>query len=112
MKYIYSILVEEEKFFFFLLRRYNNKLYQISDVCFDLNINQEFDLKKEGQKTTIFQYYLKKYNIQIREKTQPLIKWVDRKNPNNSIFLVPELCSVTGLSDQQRNNFRRNVKKY
>jgi len=30
---------------------------------------------------------------------------MDKKKENQKIHLVPELCYMTGLSDQMRNNF-------
>ncbi len=85
-------------------------MYQITDICFDLDPTNTFEQKKE-EKISYMAYYLKKYNIQIKEKRQPLIHWRDKRNPNNEIYLVPELCSVTGLNEAQRANFNRRENK-
>ena len=55
-------------------------------------------------------YYADKYNKSIRDPKQPLIVSMpkvrdQRGGVTGPIYLVPELCFMTGLSDEQRANF-------
>jgi hypothetical protein len=60
------------------------------------------------------EYYRKEYGVAIRNEGQPLVKVLadKRMNRNNDpnfkqyIYLVPELLCLTGLNDEQRQNFK------
>ena len=77
----------------------------------DKNPTTEFD-KKTGEKVSLAQYYGEKYNRTIRDLKQPLIITVpplrEQRSGSNTgpVYLVPELCNMTGLSEEQRANFR------
>ena len=56
-------------------------------------------------------YYTDKYNKSIRDPKQPLIVSMpkvrdQRGGVTGPIYLIPELCNMTGLSDEQRANFQ------
>ena len=56
-------------------------------------------------------YYTDKYNKSIRDPKQPLIVSMpkvreQRGGVSGPIYLIPELCNMTGLSDEQRANFQ------
>ena len=56
-------------------------------------------------------YYTEKYNKSIRDPKQPLIVSMpkvreQRGGVSGPIYLIPELCNMTGLSDEQRANFQ------
>ena len=78
----------------------------------DKNPLTEFD-KKNGEKTSLVKYYAEKYQKTLRDLKQPLIISVPKlseqrqtgENPG-PLYLVPELCNMTGLSEEQRANFR------
>ena len=57
------------------------------------------------------EYYLQKHDKKIEDGDQPLLvsmpKLKERRGGNDGpVFLVPELCFMTGLTDEQRANFR------
>ena len=57
----------------------------------------------------VCRYYQDAYNVQIRDLGQPLLvsqpKLRDqRRGMTQSILLVPELCHITGISEEQRAN--------
>ena len=61
----------------------------------------------ECNKTHFKEYYARKYNKQIRDPNQPLIISMpkmseQRAGQTGPLYLVPELCNMTGLSDEQR----------
>ncbi|XP_013179609.1 PREDICTED: protein aubergine-like [Papilio xuthus] len=88
---------------------YNKKTYRVDDVCWDVTPNSTFRMR-DGDISYI-DYYYKKYNIQISDLKQPLLisrsKARDiRAGMSEFVYLVPELCRMTGLSDAMRANFQ------
>lgn len=49
-------------------------------------------------------YYWEKYGKKINPD-QPLLKVINKKRNNQEIYLVPELCYLTGLTENMRSNF-------
>ena len=104
MAYIWSISTH------LIPSRYNNKTYRIDQIEWDKNPLTEFP-KKDGDKLSLVKYYAEKYNKTIRDLKQPLIISVpplreQRAGNTGPLYLVPELCNMTGLSEEQRANFR------
>jgi aubergine-like protein len=92
-----------------VLTDYNNKTYRIDDVDFNLSPKEKF-LTKDGE-ITFIDYYKQKYNIRIRDPDQPMLlsrakKKELRGGQAELMALVPELCKMTGLTDQMRTDFR------
>ena len=96
-----------------VMTQYNNKTYKIDDIEFDKNPSFEFE--KKGSKISIVDYYKQQYNIEIKDKKQPLIRCLpsikDKRGstPSGPLLLVPELCSMTGLTESLKADF--NLKK-
>ncbi|XP_020807330.1 protein piwi [Drosophila serrata] len=92
-----------------VLTDYNNKTYRINDVDFGQTPRSTFDCK--GKTVSFVDYYLTKYNIRIRDHNQPLLISKNRDkaqktNASDVVVLIPELCRVTGLTDNMRSNFQ------
>ncbi|XP_038111911.1 protein aubergine [Culex quinquefasciatus] len=92
-----------------VLTDYNNKTYTINDVSFDTNPQSTFETK--NGKTSFVEYYQQRYNIRIRDAQQPMLLSRAKKRDLRAggcelMALVPELCRVTGLTDQMRSDFR------
>ncbi|XP_064106512.1 piwi-like protein Siwi [Macrobrachium nipponense] len=55
------------------------------------------------------EYYEKSYNIRIKDPNQPMLlskpKKRDLRRGSGMIYLVPELCVMTGLTDEMRQDF-------
>jgi aubergine-like protein len=88
-----------------VLTKYNNdKTYTIDSVNLDLTPMSTFNTK-DGPVSYI-DYYKSKYGIEIKEKAQPMLV-VEKKsgNESNFIHLIPELCFLSGLTEEQRANF-------
>eukprot|EP00831_Metopus_contortus_P031493 TRINITY_DN2567_c0_g2_i1.p1 TRINITY_DN2567_c0_g2~~TRINITY_DN2567_c0_g2_i1.p1 ORF type:complete len:626 (+),score=44.78 TRINITY_DN2567_c0_g2_i1:127-2004(+) len=85
-----------------VLTRYGNKrTYPISDVEFSQNpTTHEFEIE-EG-KINMETYFRKKYYITLQDKTQPLlmVKRKMRDGTESKIYLPPELCSLTGIPQE------------
>ena len=98
-----------------VMTAYNSKTYKIEDIEFDKN--PSFQFERKGVKTTLIQYFKDQHNQEIRDSRQPLIKASvserDKRNPSfkeqGPVYLIPEFCSMTGLSESARSDF--NLKK-
>ena len=93
-----------------VITRYNNKTYRIDEIDWDKNPRTEFE-RKRGESLSLVQYYADKYGKTLRDLQQPLIISVpplreQREGNTGPIYLVPELCNMTGLSEEQRANFK------
>jgi len=93
-----------------VLTRYNNRTYRIDEIAWDKHPDSEFDMRN-GEKMTYMKYYSQRYNKTIQDVKQPLLismpKMADqRAGQTGPIYLVPELCFMTGLSEEQRANFQ------
>merc|ERR1712033_66676 len=79
-------------------------------IAWDKHPDSEFDMRN-GEKMTYMKYYSQRYNKSIQDAKQPLLismpKMADqRAGQTGPIYLVPELCFMTGLSEEQRANFQ------
>ncbi|KAJ4439863.1 hypothetical protein ANN_07991 [Periplaneta americana] len=92
-----------------VLTEYNNKTYRIDDVDFSVTPASTFECK--GNDVSYISYYAKKYDLHINDPGQPMLVTMPKKRDRQQgepspIYLVPELCKMTGLSDQMRSNFK------
>lgn len=92
-----------------VLTGYNNRTYRVDDVDFDLTPRSTFKLRS-GENISYVDYYLKKHQQKIECFDQPLL--ISRAKARELrdgkpefIYLVPELCRMTGLTDVMRGNF-------
>ncbi|GFN78421.1 piwi-like protein 2 [Plakobranchus ocellatus] len=56
-----------------VLTRYNNKTYRIDDIVWSKNPLHKFDCKATGESMSFEEYYRKQHNIEIKNKSQPLL---------------------------------------
>lgn len=82
---------------------YNREIYRIDDVDFEKNPSYEFTNRKDKKPISFQKYYKDKYNVEIKVMKQPLLKHIDKRT-QREIYLIPELCVTTGLTDAQRAN--------
>ncbi|XP_037037430.1 protein aubergine-like [Bradysia coprophila] len=92
-----------------VLTVYNNRTYYIDDVDFNSWPTDTFPTQRGD--VTFMEYYRNKYRLTIRNTRQPLLvaKLDERYRGSGrfeNILLVPELCRVTGLTDDMRNDHR------
>ena len=103
-----------------VLTIYSMHSYRIQDINFEQNpCNTDITYKdKDGLKTTIhlINYYKTQYNINIKDKNQPLIiaennfqKNQTSNDKNYNIYLVPELVYLTGIEEENKNERHRNT---
>jgi len=93
-----------------VLTRYNNKTYRIDDIAWDKHPNMKFPLRN-GEETTFVEYYQTHHNIPIKDsEMQPMLvsnpkKKDIKRGQTEPVLLVPEVCFLTGLSDEVRADF-------
>lgn len=94
-----------------VLTRYNNCTYRIDDVKFDTNPMDSFEMN--GKLVTYVDYYKSQYNIDIQDKKQPLLihheerRIIGKTEKETITFcLIPEICYLTGLTDEMRKDFK------
>ena len=94
-----------------VITRYNNKTYKVDDIDWTETPSSTF-IDENGRKKSFIDYYREKYNLVIEEKKQPMLvsrakrKTKEEEDIAKTIFLVPELCNMTGLTDQMKSNFK------
>ncbi|CAH2043482.1 unnamed protein product, partial [Iphiclides podalirius] len=98
-----------------VMTTYNKKLFRVDSIDDSMNPRSTFEKTENGQpvKISFVDYYKKNYGIDIMDWDQPLLISRDTKRMPGAeqptdfmICLVPELCQLTGLTDDQRSNFR------
>ena len=85
------------------------KTYRIDDILWDENPTKSFE-RKNGEFETFIAYYERRYGKTLRDGKQPLLVSMPtvkekRDGPSGPVKLIPELCFMTGLSDEQRADF-------
>jgi aubergine-like protein len=99
-----------------VITNYNKRIYRIEDVRFDLKPTDTFTDKRDNREISYLEYFKTRHNEIILEVNQPMLQVVpnnkrgrnERGNEDQSkeILLVPELCNITGLTEQQRTDNR------
>ncbi|KAM9330875.1 piwi-like protein 1 [Gastrophryne carolinensis] len=93
-----------------VLTKYNNRTYRIDDINWDFTPESTFK-KSDGNEISFIDYYKTQYNKVITDLKQPAIVHNPKKTrgptgaPPGPIFLIPEFCFLTGLTDKMRSDF-------
>lgn len=93
-----------------VMTRYNNQTYRVDDIVWEENPRSCFE-DRRGNKISYIQYYRDQYSIVIKDCSQPLL--LHRMKPKRGqpqqeerlIYLIPELCAMTGLSQSTYDDF-------
>ncbi|KAK6191826.1 hypothetical protein SNE40_003418 [Patella caerulea] len=93
-----------------VLTRYNNKTYRVDDIDWEKRPSHKFKLHN-GDEISYVDYYKKNYEKTVTDMEQPLLvskpkKKDIRRGQTENIYLLPELCTLTGLSDDVRADFQ------
>jgi len=76
---------------------------------YNMNPSHEFTLQN-GKKISYAKYLEENYKIRLEyPKLEPLI-WCFVQRTNSNVFLVPETCVVTGITDEQKGRNFRDIK--
>lgn len=85
---------------------YNSRIYTITEIHFNMTPRNEFTLQN-GKKISYLKYLEENYKIKLQyPDDQPMIR-CHLERTNQDVYLVPETCVVTGITDEQKGkNFR------
>ncbi|KAK0175566.1 hypothetical protein PV327_009306 [Microctonus hyperodae] len=91
-----------------VLTAYNNNTYRVDDI--DFSVNPQTTFKKKGEEISYMDYYQQRYGIRIQNPTQPLLLSRStvrdrRAGKDEMVYLIPELCRATGLTDSMKTDF-------
>ena len=89
------------------MTKYNDRTYRIDDIDFDMTAMSTFHLRKENRDVTYKEYYDMRYKIKIQFGDLPLLVSRPTKRDRNRgdtqmVYLLPECCVVTGITDDMR----------
>jgi aubergine-like protein len=90
-----------------VITKYNNKLYRVDDIDFETRPDSEFTTAK-GETQSFHDYFAKRWHCQLTRMDQPMLKC---KVKQITALLVPELCCMTGISEEVRPEVTRATKK-
>lgn len=93
-----------------VLTDYNNRTYRVDDIDWNSSPASKFQ-KSDGSSISYIDYYKDRYKKNITQPSQPMLisrakKREIRAGMSENVYLVPELCRLTGLTDAQRANFQ------
>lgn len=93
------------------MTKYNQRIYRIDDVDFDKNPESTFfmNMHNKNKEISYKDYLLENYQIKIQDLTQPLLVHHVRYT-NQVIYLVPEVCALTGITEYQKSKNFREIK--
>lgn len=94
-----------------VLTDYTNKTYMIDDIDFSMTPRSTFQPAFKEEPVTYMHYYETRYSLKIRDQDQFLLVSKAtardmRAGKTELIYLIPELCRATGMTDEMRNNFK------
>uniref|UniRef100_A0A2K5ZJ95 Piwi-like protein 1 n=1 Tax=Mandrillus leucophaeus TaxID=9568 RepID=A0A2K5ZJ95_MANLE len=93
-----------------VLTKYNNKTYRVDDIDWKQNPEDTFN-RSDGSKITYIDYYRQQHKEIVTVKKQPLLvsqgRWKKglTGTQREPILLIPQLCSMTGLTDEIRKDY-------
>eukprot|EP01133_Synstelium_polycarpum_P002337 gene2337-2651_t len=89
-----------------VITKYNNRTYRVASIDFKMNPKSTFESK--GTTTSFERYYRENYpEHTIKDMRQPLIATeVKSRGVKETIYLVPELCFLTGISEEILSNYQ------
>lgn len=94
-----------------VLTAYTNKTYLVDDIDFGMTPKSKFKPAYKEDEISYMDYYESRYNIKVKDQFQFMLvskaKERDlRAGKNELIYLIPELCRATGMTEGMRANFK------
>lgn len=88
-----------------VVSQYNNRVYQVKALHFNMSPSSKFEMhireERKVETLTYTEYYQAYYGKDIVEFNQPLLEAHPEHN-GETVFLLPELCALTGFSEELR----------
>ena len=93
-----------------VLTTYNNRTYKVDDLVTTKNV-RDTTFTRGDRTISLIDYYKEVHDIVINQVSQPLIECLPtardrRAGRTEKLLLVPELCQMTGLTEEMRKNFQ------
>ena len=91
-----------------VMTAYNNRVYVVDELDFESSPASTFTLKQgtEEKEISYADFYKNRYSVEIKDMSQPLLVNLNKRT-GQKVVLIPELCKVTGISeDLKRKNAR------
>lgn len=89
------------------ITQYNNRIYQISDIEWEMTTESTFlwdkQCKNAPQQVTYAHYFWEKYGIHLQHKVQPFAVSIVR---GSKVYLPTEVLNLINLSDAERENYK------
>lgn len=87
-----------------VLAGYSNKTYKIDDIDFSLKAST-YTFNYRDEEITLIEYMKRAHNVNLNDPNQPLLivrptERQRRGGREDNIFLVPEQCFLTGMTDK------------
>lgn len=104
----YRAIVERELIGRIVMTNYSNRPFMVTSINWNMNPNSTFDRRSAAGKSksiTYAKYYKEQYDLTVRDMVQPLL-CCHRFRQNTDEYFLPELCSMTGLTDEMRSDFQ------
>ncbi|MCQ2819310.1 MAG: hypothetical protein MJ252_18760 [archaeon] len=92
----------------------DQKVYLIEGIQTEMtprNTNISVAKEKNIIEESLFDYYKNEYDIEIKDKDQPLLLFKPNKKINKYFYFVPELCDMCGIDDTVDNSSDANDMK-
>ncbi|BFZ18410.1 hypothetical protein BsWGS_21449 [Bradybaena similaris] len=91
-----------------VMTKHNNTTYRVDDIDWEGRPTSTFE--KGGVQISYIDYFKQRWNITIIDENQPLlvVKPTERdrrRGEKRNLYLLPELCTITGLSEEVRSDF-------
>ena len=80
---------------------YNNRFYKVTGVDFTMTPMSTFE--RDGKPISFAKYTQERYGRTVRIPDQPMLECNHR---GDKVYLIPEFCQMTGLTDYDRSNFQ------
>lgn len=93
-----------------IMTRYNNRAYRVDGIDLTRKPTDTFTMTRDGGREISYVDYMRNHwNVEVRDVNQPLL--IHKPKPkrgeteSETVYLIPELCVTTGLTDDMRTNF-------
>ncbi|CAG0888931.1 unnamed protein product [Cyprideis torosa] len=102
-------MIQDEIIGQIVLTRYNHETYRIDDI--DVSKNPKHCFERRGQQIRYVDYYRDQWNVEVQNLDDPLLlsqkkrKMSDGRTEIMTVYLIPELCYLTGLSKELKSDF-------
>lgn len=104
----YRSIIENELFGRIVMTNYSNKTFMVTSINWAMNPNDGFDRTSatgKAKRITFAKYFKEQYDVTVTDMKQPLL-CCHRRRQNKDEYYLPELCCMTGLTEDMRKDFR------